>query len=137
MSLKDRLHFLVERSKANGKRKTQAGVARACSISAPSVNGWFTGASKSIDGNYLTKAAAYFECSPHWLSTGEGEIDDSPAPSLSDPIGFMVSQYKYLLEHLPESARKQAHQQAIDALTMLVLQYERQAQRDLKTEDKQ
>ena len=59
-----------------------------------------------------------------------------PMANLSDPIGFMVSQYKYLLEHLPVNLRQAAHRDAVDALSMHVLQNERRVSRDSSPEDK-
>lgn len=53
---------------------TQAGLARACLVSRPSVNAWVSGKSKSIDGKYLTTAATYLGVNPHWLATGKGEM---------------------------------------------------------------
>jgi phage repressor protein C with HTH and peptisase S24 domain len=53
---------------------TQSGLASACGITRSSVNAWIHGKTDSIDGKYLTKAAAYLNVSAHWLSTGEGEM---------------------------------------------------------------
>ncbi len=92
MNLQDRL-LLAMRS---GGRKSQAGLARACGIKPPSVNDWFTGKTKSIDGKYLTSAARYLGVDPHWLSTGRGQMVPSdagshivsePAPSYAEPKG--------------------------------------------------
>lgn len=138
MLLKDRLALVLSKPNKLNKKKNKAGLARACDISPSSVNDWFSGKSLSIDGKHLTRAAAYLECSAHWLSTGEGSMDqDTDAiADLSDPIGFMVSQYKYLLEHLPANVRQSAHRDAIDVLSMLVLQNERRAARDSNPADK-
>ena len=129
MNLQERLSIVLALPPKQGSKKTKAGLARACGITAPSVNDWFSGKSQSIDGKHLTKAAAYLECSAHWLSTGQGqmvELEDKQE-RLSDPLGFMVSQYKYLLEHLPEDIRKEAHREAIDALSMHALRNERRS----------
>ena len=53
---------------------TQAGLARSCGISRASVNAWVRGPTDSIDGKYLTTAAAYLGVNPHWLATGNGEM---------------------------------------------------------------
>ena len=78
MSLKERLAIAITKPAKTGKKKTQAGLAKACGITAPSVNGWFSGDTQSIDGKYLTKAAAYLECSAHWLGCGEGDMEPLP-----------------------------------------------------------
>lgn len=89
MALSDRLQ-LVFREKPH---LSQAGLARACGISRASVNAWARGPTDSIDGKYLTTAAAYLGVSPHWLSTGRGEISVgqvahssiAPTPSPGEP----------------------------------------------------
>lgn len=53
---------------------TQIGLARACGISRASVNAWHSGKTESIDGKFLTTAAAYLNVAPHWLSTGKGPM---------------------------------------------------------------
>lgn len=53
---------------------TQADIARACGISTASVNNWFTGATKSLKGENLLRAAAILKVSPAWLSTGKGDM---------------------------------------------------------------
>jgi len=70
MSLSDRINAAL----SGGKGLTQAGLARACGISRASVNAWVNGKTDSIDGKYLTTAAAYLGVSAHWLSTGEGPM---------------------------------------------------------------
>lgn len=60
----------------------QAGLARACGISRASVNAWVRGSTESIDGKYLTTAAAYLNVNPHWLATGQG-----PAKTFGDKSG--------------------------------------------------
>ncbi len=70
MALSDRINAAL----SVGKGLTQAGLARACGISRASVNAWVNGKTDSIDGKYLTTAAAYLGVSAHWLSTGEGPM---------------------------------------------------------------
>lgn len=53
---------------------TQADIARACGISTASVNNWFTGATKSLKGENLLRAAAILKVSPTWLSSGKGNM---------------------------------------------------------------
>jgi phage repressor protein C with HTH and peptisase S24 domain len=53
-----------------GKKK--AGLARHVGIAAPSVTKWINGETKRLEGSNLLKAAAYLDCDPAWLSSGEG-----------------------------------------------------------------
>lgn len=53
---------------------TQADLARATGAKPPSVNAWFSGETKSMKAATAAKAALLYECSPHWLATGEGEM---------------------------------------------------------------
>lgn len=57
---------------------SQAALARACGIKAPSVNDWASGKTKSIDGENLLRAAAFLKVSPMWLATGKGSMHASP-----------------------------------------------------------
>lgn len=70
MALSDRINAAL----AAKKGLTQAGLARACGISRASVNAWVNGKTDSIDGKFLTTAAAYLGVNAHWLSTGEGPM---------------------------------------------------------------
>lgn len=65
---------------------TQAGLARACGVTRPSVNAWVSGKAKSIDGRYLTTAASYLGVDPHWLATGHGGMTPQTAqqPAVSE-----------------------------------------------------
>lgn len=53
---------------------TQADLARATGAKPPSVNAWFSGETKSMKAATAAKAALLYECSPHWLATGEGAM---------------------------------------------------------------
>lgn len=78
---------LAERLKRAAMHKeqfSQAGLARVCGISRPSVHAWFSGKTHSIDGKYLTTVAEYLGVQPHWLATGEGEM--LPASSATRPV---------------------------------------------------
>ena len=63
--------------------KTQAGLARACGIRPPSVSGWLTGKSKSIEGTNLIKASEYLGVRSKWLATGLGPM------TTIDPVGLL------------------------------------------------
>ncbi|MDF3188057.1 S24 family peptidase [Pseudomonas paracarnis] len=53
---------------------TQAALARACGIRAPSVNDWISGKTKTIEGENLLIAADYLKVMPMWLATGKGPM---------------------------------------------------------------
>lgn len=68
---------LAERVKlalAGPPKRTQRALADACGIKPPSVNGWVTGETKSIEGSNLIRAAAFLEVNPRWLSDGVGPM---------------------------------------------------------------
>jgi len=67
-TLKDRFAYLA-RLKPD---ITQADIARAADVKPPSVNGWFTGASKSIRAAPAAAVAALYGVDPYWLATGIG-----------------------------------------------------------------
>lgn len=48
---------------------TQADIARACGVSTPSVNGWVSGATKSLKPGTARLAAELFGCDQNWLAT--------------------------------------------------------------------
>ncbi|QDQ25629.1 helix-turn-helix transcriptional regulator [Chitinimonas arctica] len=51
----------------------QSELARRIGVSSVAVNGWCTGATKSIKGENLLKAAMHLNVHPIWLATGKGE----------------------------------------------------------------
>lgn len=63
---------------------TQADLARACKVKAPSVAGWFSGKTKSLKAESLRLAAAYLGVSRDWLESGSGPPNykylDAPVP---------------------------------------------------------
>lgn len=52
----------------------QSELARLVNVSSVAVNGWCTGATKSIKGENLLKASSALGVDPLWLSTGKGEM---------------------------------------------------------------
>ncbi|WP_179140838.1 helix-turn-helix domain-containing protein [Chromobacterium haemolyticum] len=60
----------------------QSELARRTGITSVAVNGWCTGATKSIKGENLLKAAAALKVSPQWLAYGKGTMTGD-LPSLS------------------------------------------------------
>ena len=57
-----------------GEEISQAALSRACGVKPPSVNNWFSGKTKSLEGANLTRAAAYFGVRPTWLAEGKGAM---------------------------------------------------------------
>lgn len=53
---------------------SKAGLARACGVSKPAVSAWFSGATQSLDGLNLLRAADYLGVTPLWLSSGKGAM---------------------------------------------------------------
>lgn len=56
---------------------TKAELARRVGISAPSVNGWFSGKAKFLRGENLLAAAKALQVDEGWLATGKGQPDRS------------------------------------------------------------
>lgn len=69
MNLSERLKTAMEASGTS-----QADLARACGVSAPSVHGWLSGKSKFLRGENLLKAAKVLGVSQDWLATGNGAM---------------------------------------------------------------
>lgn len=70
-TLADRLKLAM----AGPPRISQAALAKACGVSAPSVSDWCRGVTKSIEGVYLVRAAAFLKVRARWLSEGIGPRD--------------------------------------------------------------
>jgi phage repressor protein C with HTH and peptisase S24 domain len=58
----------------------QADIAKRVGVKPPSVNGWFTGATKSLNGVTAARVAQMFGVSVQWLTTGEGPKLAPPPP---------------------------------------------------------
>lgn len=71
-TLKQRFALLAERN----PKISQAYLAKVTGAKPPSVNGWFSGASKSMKANTAAKVAAVYNVNPIWLATGEGSPED-------------------------------------------------------------
>lgn len=79
-TLKERL----ERALENKQGATKASLARHCGITKTSVSGWFSGKTKSLDGQNLIRAAAYLGVRPEWLASGRGSMLPFGAPATDD-----------------------------------------------------
>lgn len=96
--LSDRLQFAMRRAGL-----TQAQLARACGVKAPSVHSWVSGKSKFLRGQNLLAAAKALGVSQIWLATGKGsyqptghEVGKTPPELLSvedclDKLEVMVT----------------------------------------------
>lgn len=60
----------LRQAMAGPPKVSQAALARACGVSAPSVNDWLSGKTKNIDGQNLLKAADFLKVDAKWLATG-------------------------------------------------------------------
>ena len=69
-TLAERLQFLIKNSPV---KITKADMARACSIKPSSIQDWFNGRTKNLEGSNLLKTADLFKCSPIWLAEGKGK----------------------------------------------------------------
>lgn len=69
-TLQERLKLAM----AGPPKVTQAALARACGIRAPSVNDWISGKTKTIEGQNLLIAADFLKVLPMWLATGKGPM---------------------------------------------------------------
>lgn len=69
-TLAERLQFLIENSPV---KITKADMARACSIKPSSIQDWFNGRTKNLEGSNLFKISELFKCSPMWLAEGKGK----------------------------------------------------------------
>jgi phage repressor protein C with HTH and peptisase S24 domain len=69
-TLQERLKLAM----AGPPKVSQAALARACGIRAPSVNDWLSGKTKTIEGQNLLIAADFLKVQPMWLATGKGSM---------------------------------------------------------------
>lgn len=64
---------------------SQADLARACKISAVSVNNWLSGETRSLRATTAIAAAEALGVSAEWLSSGRGEMIAHPQPVIRTP----------------------------------------------------
>lgn len=95
-TLKERVHAALEYRKsiaAPNEEVTQVSLAAACKIKPPSVNGWFSGDTKSLKGDNLIAAAKYLRVNAQWLSSGVGTMLSSVAQNDSSQVAASPSTY--------------------------------------------
>lgn len=85
-TLQERLKLAM----AGPPKVTQAALARACGIRAPSVNDWLSGKTKTIEGQNLLLAAEYLKVLPMWLATGKGQMRKAAAKGGLDEGELLV-----------------------------------------------
>jgi transcriptional regulator with XRE-family HTH domain len=99
---------------------SQKELASSCSVSAPAVNDWLSGKTKSLKASTLLKAAKALSVSPQWLESGLGgkstrhEHRVAETHAYSDPAEHQLQR---LIEHLLPEDQKKLHEYA----EMLVL----------------
>lgn len=78
-TLAERLTVAISRANL-----TKAELARRVGISAPSVNGWFTGKAKFLRGENLLAAAKALAVDEGWLATGKGQMEPRHGHSVEE-----------------------------------------------------
>ena len=106
MELKERMRAALNQE---GKKLTQAGMARACKLSPPSVNDWFSGKSKTLEGENLINAANYLGVNAAWLASGTEPMigpqttkPDDPFSDLPDRLKATLGTIAGLFNSIPE-----------------------------------
>jgi len=92
--LKDRIKKafdMLPQDKQNQRR-----LAEYCGVKPPSVNDWFSGATKSLRGESLVKAAEFLQVDELWLATGKGSM----ARSADKPMRLEVVQKNQRPQHI-------------------------------------
>lgn len=69
-TLKERLALAL----AGPPKRSQAALARACGVKAPSVSGWLSGETKNLEATNLLAAAKFLGVSADWLANGTGSM---------------------------------------------------------------
>ena len=78
-TLAERLRLAME----GPPKVSQAAIARACNIKAPSVTDWLNGRTKRIEGSNLLATAKLLNVSPDWLASGRGPMRAEPEAKLA------------------------------------------------------
>lgn len=95
MSLKDRIAAAFEhrqRIAEPGEVVNRAALARASGVKEPSVHAWFSGATKSLQGAVLMKAAAYLRVNPDYLA-GNSPVMLLPGAAGIDPTSPNITHF--------------------------------------------
>lgn len=76
--LKDRIQAAFNQLPT--EKQNQRMLADHCGVRPPSVNDWFSGATKSLKGKSLIRAAEYLNVDEMWLATGKGSMERTGSP---------------------------------------------------------
>jgi len=93
-----------------------ADLAREVGVKAPSVSNWLSGKTKTIKGEFLLLAAQALQCSPRWLSTGHGAVNDDAAGAVhvvrEDTVRYiadpLIEEATEILRLLDRTSRSEA-----------------------------
>jgi transcriptional regulator with XRE-family HTH domain len=90
----DTLAQRLARALAGPPKISQASLARACRIAAPSVNDWLSGKTQTMEAANCFAAARHLGVNPEWLATGKGpmRLNQSAPEKLSPPDRGSASQ---------------------------------------------
>ena len=106
--LSERLRFAMKKAGL-----TQADLARACGVKAPSVHNWLSGKSKFLRGPNLLAAAKALNVSQLWLATGHGSVNPHSSEALMANLEFLsledcLKKLEQTLAQLDDKARSDA-----------------------------
>jgi transcriptional regulator with XRE-family HTH domain len=89
---------------------SQRELADSCGVSAPAVNDWLSGKTKSLKASTLLKAAKALAVSPQWLESGLGlktQRDENRVANSNSLLDPLPAQLQRAIEHmLPEDQKK-------------------------------
>lgn len=83
---------------------TDTEIALACGVKNPSVNGWMTGATKTIEGENLLKVCGFLKTTPEWIIFGKQ--DKSVVTTNFDAEFERVVELMTIYKELPSEARE-------------------------------
>jgi transcriptional regulator with XRE-family HTH domain len=92
---------------------TQAELAKACGVRAPSVSDWFSGETKALKANSAAKAAAFLQVRLEWLLYGVGpmralgEADHAYTVALPEPASSLEQALPSVLQALVQLSAAQ------------------------------
>jgi phage repressor protein C with HTH and peptisase S24 domain len=97
--LSDRIKLALDESELD-----QSALSRMVGVSTVAVNGWCTGATKSIKGENLLKASRALGVNPMWLATGAGNMRPGNVPVPEPEYPRTPSEKEYAL--IPQYSTK-------------------------------
>lgn len=91
---------LAERLRKALAGRKQIDLAKACGVTAPSVNQWLSGESKRMDAVHLVKACDFLKVRPKWLALGVGPMTDREAETV--PLVDLTDLVAWLRANRPD-----------------------------------